>query len=114
QRAEELRSADAVPQAGGGVRRLVGVGGPSGVLSAVSQQVQSDRAVLVGAGEEVERGAAERLEGGPAMRRADEREGPAADGEGTGGRLPRWCPCPGPGDEDDRGAPGTFSDATEI
>ncbi len=81
QRAEELGAADAVPEADGGVRRLVGPGDPLGVLSAVSQQVQPDRAVLVGAGEEVERGVAERPEGGPAMRPADEMEGPASDGE---------------------------------
>ena len=50
-------------------------------LSAVPEQVQSDRTVLVGAGEEVEWGVIERPEGGPAMRPADEMEGPASDGE---------------------------------
>ena len=81
QRPEELGAADAVPEADGAVRRLVGAGGPPGVLSAVPQQVQPDRAVLVGAGEEVERGAAELPGGGPAMRPADDLEGPAPDGE---------------------------------
>ena len=81
QRPEELGPADAVLEADGAVRRLVGVGDPPGVLSAVPQQVQPDRAVLVGAGEEVERGVAELPEGGPAMRPADDMEGAASDGE---------------------------------
>ena len=79
QRAEELGASDAVPEADGGVRRLVGAGDPAGVLSAVPQQVQPDRAVLVGAGEEVERGVAEQPGGGPAMRPADDLEGVASD-----------------------------------
>src|SRR4051794_5524059 len=53
QRSEELGPTDAVLEADGPVRGLVRVGGPPGVLSAVPQQVQSDRTVLVGVGEEV-------------------------------------------------------------
>src|SRR5262249_20124957 len=85
QRSQELGATDAVLETDGRVRGLVGVGDPPGVLSAVSQQVQSDRAVLVGAGEEVERGVTELSEGGRAMRPADEMEGPASDGE-----TPPW------------------------
>ena len=54
------------------------------------------------------------LEGGPAMRPADEMEGPASDGEAPRGRVPRRCPCPGQGDEGDRGAAGTFGDPAEV
>ena len=81
QRAEQFGSADPVPEADGAVRGLVGVGDPVGVLSAVSQQVQSDRTVLVGAGEEMERCLTEVPEGGAAMCPADDVEGPAPDGE---------------------------------
>src|SRR5258707_9843377 len=70
QRSQELGPTDAVLEADGPVRGLVGVGDPVGVLSSVPQQIQSDRAVLVGAGAEVERGVAEQPEGGPAMRPA--------------------------------------------
>src|SRR3954447_23250498 len=77
QRSEELGPTDAVLEADGRVRGLVGFGDPPGVLSAVPQQVQSDRTMLVGAGAEVEWGATEQPEGGPAMRPADEMEGPA-------------------------------------
>ena len=45
-----------------------------GVLSAVSQQVQSDRALLVVVGEEVEWGATEQRGGGVAMRPSDDME----------------------------------------
>src|SRR4051794_9111792 len=114
QRAEELGATDAVLEADGPVRRLVGVGDPPGVLSAVPQQVQPDRAVLVGAGEEVEWGVTERPEGGPAMRPADEVEGPASDGETAPWCVPRRCSCPRQGDEGDRGTPGTFGDSAEI
>ena len=48
QRAEELGQADAVLEADGPVRGLVGVGDPLGVLSAVPQQVQPGRTLLVG------------------------------------------------------------------
>src|SRR5512135_602368 len=70
QRPEELRQADAVLEADGAVGGLVGVGDPPGVLSAVPQQIQPDRTVLVGPGEEVEWGVIERLEGSPAVRPA--------------------------------------------
>src|SRR3954470_14527968 len=54
-----LGPAEAILEADGAGRGLVGVGPPAGVLSTLPQQVQPDRAVLVGSGEEVERGAAE-------------------------------------------------------
>src|SRR5512135_3237625 len=110
QRAEEFRPADAVPEADGAVRRLVGSGGPPGVLPAVSQQVQPDRAVLVGVGEEVEWSVTDRVEGGPAMCPADGMEGAASDGEAAPRHLSRWCPRPGRGDEADRGAAATVAD----
>src|SRR5271165_2913986 len=55
QRSKKLGSADPVSQADGAVCRLVGVGVTLGVLSALPQQVQSDRTLLVGPGEEMER-----------------------------------------------------------
>src|ERR1700758_3468968 len=76
QRSEELGPTDAVLEADGPVRGLVRVGDPPGVLSSVPQQVQSDRTVLVGVGEEVEWGVTEWPEGGPAVRPTDEMEGP--------------------------------------
>src|SRR3954447_14182926 len=79
QRPQELRPSDAVPEADGAVRRLVGVGGPPGVLPPVPQQVQPDRALLVGPGEEVERGAPERPDDGPRVRPANDLEGPPPD-----------------------------------
>src|SRR5690606_24005671 len=114
QRAEEFRPADAVPEADGAVRRLVGPGGPAGVLPAVSQQVQPDRAVLVGAGGEVEWGVTDRVEGGPAMRPADALEGAASDGEAAARHLSRWRAGPGQGDEADRGAAATVGDPAEV
>jgi hypothetical protein len=42
QRAEELGPADAVPEADGAVRGLVGVGDSPGLLSTVPQQIQPD------------------------------------------------------------------------
>src|SRR5215212_6472717 len=72
QRAEELRDEDAVAEAAGGVLRLVGAGDPAGVLLAVPQQVQPDRAVLERAGAEVGRDAAELPEGDPATGTADD------------------------------------------
>jgi len=51
------------------------VSGSVGVLHAVPQQVQSDRAVLVGLGAEVGRGVIEFFEGDPAGSSADELEG---------------------------------------
>src|SRR4051794_11697317 len=111
QRAEELGATDAVPEADGRVRGLVGVGDPPGVLSAVPQQVQPDRAVLVGAGEEVEWGVTEQAEGGPAMRLADEVEGPAPDGETPPWYVPRRRSRCRQGDEAVRGSPGAFGDS---
>src|SRR4051794_34730648 len=81
QRSEELGPSDAVLEANGRVRGLVGVGDSLSVLSAVPQQVQSDRTVLVGAGAEVEWSVTERPEGGPAMRPADDVEEMSSDGE---------------------------------
>src|SRR5262245_42743163 len=114
QRAEELWAADAVLEADGGVRRLVGSGDPLGVLSAVSQQVQPDRAVLVGAGEEVERRALERLEGGAAMRPADALEEETSDGEATPGYVSRWRTRVCQGDEADRGASAAVGHPAEV
>src|SRR5512142_59977 len=111
---EELGSADAVPEAGGPVRGLVGVGDPPGVLSAVPQQVQSDRTVLVGPGAEVERRVAELLEGGPAMRPADDLEGPASHRETLVRRVSRRRSRCGPGDEAVRGTTATFGDPAEV
>ena len=51
QRPQELRSADPVSETDGPVCRLVGVGVTLGVLSALPQQIQSDRTLLVGPGE---------------------------------------------------------------
>src|SRR5512142_2780038 len=111
---EELGSADAVPEAGGPVRGLVGVGDPPGVLSAVPQQVQSDRTVLVGPGAEVERRVAELLEGGPAMRPADDLEGPASHRETLVRRVSRRRSRCGPGDDAVRGTTATFGDPAEV
>ncbi len=63
QRPGEFGAADAVPQAVGTVRGLVGAGAPIGVLPTVPQQVEPERAVLVGVGAEVEWGVAELLGG---------------------------------------------------
>src|SRR3954451_12590137 len=82
QRAEEFRDPDAVAESAGGVLRLVGAGDPAGVLPAVSQQVQPDRAVLERAGAEMGRVAAEQLEGDPATGPADE-----VDEEAPGGQA---------------------------
>ena len=68
QRSKELGSADPVSQADGAVCRLVGVGVTLGVRSALPQQVQSDRTLLVGPGEEMERCDPELPEGDSAMR----------------------------------------------
>jgi hypothetical protein len=114
QRSEELGPPDPVLEADGPVRGLVGVGAPPGVLSSVPQQVQSDRTVLVGAGAEVEWGVTERPEGGPAMRPADEMEGPASDGETARWCVPRRCSCSRQGDETVRGAAATFGDSAEV
>ena len=54
------------------------------------------------------------LEGGPAMRPADDMEGPASDGETARRRVSRRRSCPGQGDEAVRGAPGTFGDPAEV
>ena len=54
------------------------------------------------------------LEGGPAMRPADEMEGPASDGEAARGRVRRRRAGPGQGDEGDRGAAGAVDDVTEV
>src|SRR3954452_7267326 len=114
QRPEELGPSDAVLEADGRVRRLVGVGGPPGVLSAVSQQVQPDRAVLVVAGAEVERRAAELLGGGPAVRPTDEMEGEASEGGTARGGLSRRGARPGQGDEVDRGAAAPIGGPAEV
>src|SRR3954453_5774068 len=74
QRPEEFRPADAIPETDGAVRGLVGVGDPLGLLSAVPQQIQSDRALLVGAGAEMEWRVTEPPEGGLAMRPSDDLE----------------------------------------
>src|SRR3954469_4614325 len=81
QRAEEFRDPDAVAETAGGVLRLVRSGDPAGVLPAVSQQVQPDRAVLERAGAEVGRVAAQRPEGDPAAGTTDE-----LDAETPGGQ----------------------------
>src|SRR5208337_2256311 len=75
QRSQELWSTDSVSQADGSVCRLVGVGVTLGLLSALPQQIQSDRALLVGPGEEMEWRDTELPEGGSAMRAADDLEG---------------------------------------
>src|SRR5215471_20005267 len=75
QRSQELWSADPVSQADGAVCRLVGVGITPGVLSALPQQVQSDRTLLVDPGEEMERCDSELSEGDFAMRPAHDLEG---------------------------------------
>ena len=108
QRPEELRAADPVLETDGAVRRLVGVGGPPGVLSSLPQQVQPDRTLLVGAGEEVERGVTELPGGGAAMRPADDLEGPAPDREVPRGRVSRRCSSRRQGDEAVRGSPATL------
>src|SRR5512135_1078116 len=56
QRSGDVESADAVRQAVGGVRGPVRSGDRVGVLSALSQQVQSDRALLGDLGDALERG----------------------------------------------------------
>src|SRR5512135_476927 len=114
QRAEELRPADPVLEADGGVRRLVGAGAPVGGLSAVPPQVQPDRTLLVGAGEEVERGIAEQPGGGPAMRPSDDLEGIASDGETLRGHVSRRGTRRGPGDEAVRGTTATLGDPAEV
>ena len=96
------------------VRRLVGVGDPAGVLSSVPQQVQPDRTLLVGAGEEVERRVTELPEGGPAMRPADDLEGPASDRETPPRRVSRRRSSRRQGDEAVRGSTGTIGDPAEV
>src|SRR4051794_15022530 len=114
QRAEELGPTDAVPEADGGVRRLVGAGDPTGVLPALPQQVQPGRALLVGAGEEVERGLADQPGGGPAMRPADDLEGIASDREALRGRVSRRRSLDRQADEAVRGAASTLGDTAEV
>src|SRR5512142_2307884 len=114
QRSEEVGPADAVLEADGGIRGLVGVGDTPGVLLAVLQQVQSDRTVLVRVGEEVEWGAPDLPEGGPAMRPEDDLEGTAPDSQTSPWRVPRRRSCSCQGDEADRGTPATFGDAAEV
>src|SRR5205814_3229925 len=114
QRSEEFGPADPVPQADGPVRRLVGIGGPPGVLSAVSQQVQPDRAVLVGAGAEVERRAAELLGGGPVVCTTDDVARDASEGGALAGGLCQEGECVGPGNGAVQRAPGALGRATEI
>ena len=53
-------------------------------------------------------------EGGPAMRPADDMEGPASDGETPPWYVPRRRSCSGQGDEAVRGAPATFGDSAEV
>ena len=89
QRSKELGSADPVSQADGAVCRLVGVGVTLGVLSALPQQVQSDRTLLVGPGEEMERCDPELPEGDSAMRPADDLEGSPPNRETPPRRVSR-------------------------
>ena len=89
QRSKELGSADPVSQADGAVCRLVGVGVTLGVLSALPQQVQSDRTLLVGPGEEMEWCDPELPEGDSAMRPADDLEGSPPNRETPPRRVSR-------------------------
>src|SRR6185312_13830137 len=75
QRPQQLGVAHAVFEADGGIRGLVGVGDSAGVLSALPQQIQSDRTVLVDPGAEVGRSDAELFEGDPAGGPTDDLEG---------------------------------------
>ena len=89
QRSKELGSADPVSQADGAVCRLVGVGVTLGVLPALPQQVQPDRTLLVGPGEEMERCDPELSEGDSAMRAADDLEGSPPNRETPPRRVSR-------------------------
>src|SRR5512143_4358279 len=63
---------------------------------------------------EVEWCVAELPEGGPAMRPADEMEGPASDGETLARILSRRGSRCGQGNEAVRGAPATFGNPAEV
>src|SRR5216684_4966050 len=108
QRSQELRSSDPVSQANGAVCRLVGVGVTLGVLPALPQQIQSDRTLLVGSGEEMERRAPELPESGSAMRAADDLEGSTPNCEAPPRRVSRWHSGPRQGDERGRSSTGAI------
>src|SRR5512135_2323776 len=108
QRSQELWSADPVSQADGAVCRLVGVGVTLGVLSALPQQVQSDRTLLVGPGEEMERCDPELSEGDFAMRTAHDLEGGPPNRQAPLRRLSRRRSGSRSRDERGRGSTATI------
>src|SRR5512142_689181 len=77
-------------------------------------QVQPDRTLLAGAGEEVERGLADQPGSGPAMRPPDDLEGIASDGETLSGDVSRRGPRGGQGDEAVRGTTAALGDPADV
>src|SRR4051794_35611811 len=112
--AEQLGHPNAVSQANDRVRGLVRVGNSLGILPAVPQQVQPDRAVLVVAGEEMGRDAAEQLGGDLGAGAAYDLAEEAPGGETTRGQLPRRRSAHQEGNETLRSAPGAVQDAPQV
>ena len=114
QRSQELGSANSVPQTDDRILRLVRLGNSLGLLSAVSQQVQSYRTLLVIFATEVERRSADRLGNCENLCTTDEVEGKPSDGNANGGRLPNWRHRPqGRNDGTQQTSP-TLGDAEKI
>ena len=87
---------------------------PPGGLSAVTQQVQSDRAVLVGLGAEVGWSVVESPESDPAGSAANDWEGPPPHGEAIGRRLPERRASFEDRDEAVRNAVEAIPDASKV
>ncbi len=85
QRPQLLGHANTVPEADGGVRRLVRAGGAVGVLPAVPQQVQPGGAVLVESGAEMGWSAPDVSGRHPELRPPDDLEGTDSNGRPLGG-----------------------------
>src|SRR5215208_3249234 len=99
QRAGEPQPADPVPQADRGLRPEVRAGGAVGVLPAVSQQIQPDRALLGHPGDALERVAAGFGRGGGGVRQFDDLEGQASRSPCGGDDLQQGSEAEAEGDE---------------
>src|SRR5512135_3700837 len=114
QRPGDVESADAVRQAVGGVRGPVRSGDRVGVLSSVSQQVQSDRAMLGDLGDALERGVVGECGDSVGLGVDDDMEG-ATTGSAIGREgVGAWEACGQEGDEAVRGPSATLRDSSQV
>src|SRR6266446_4674870 len=114
QRPAQCGDADAVLEAAGGVRGLVRTAATAGLLSALSEQVQPDRALLVQSGAEVGRGLVKLSAGDITIRPAHALVREKADGEASDRRLPGRAAPDQERDETLRGPLGAFQDVAQV